>query len=146
MPELRDGVYIQTTWRQTCSTFRPPSRRRQRRVLPQGHCMSTESPALPPYTRSWLGPEEVSTNISLSQCIPSGVHQKETTAGTELNTAPSASQENITHNHKELHAEAVEDSIVALSWPWFIPIEEGCSGETLPKPLPLHCALCDITA
>ncbi|XP_035272499.1 PH domain-containing protein DDB_G0287875-like isoform X2 [Anguilla anguilla] len=109
----------------------------------------------------WLGPGEVEERLTLNALVavptsvlPShstAIHLLESTAATELNTAPSGSQDNLSHKHKELArppggtvAEAVEDSIVALSWPWFIPIED--TAVERPSLSPSHSTMPSVTS
>ncbi|KAJ8247628.1 hypothetical protein GJAV_G00248470 [Gymnothorax javanicus] len=82
----------------------------------------------------WLSPEDVQekvTQISLTagKTFPSPVDttavpltEGETTTETVLNAAPSGSLGNFNHKHKDL-----EDTMAALSSPWFVPIEEAAA-------------------
>ncbi|KAJ8372633.1 hypothetical protein AAFF_G00280490 [Aldrovandia affinis] len=96
----------------------------------------------------WLGSQEVQERLSQNalEAHPthSTIHREESPADTEYNIAPCRSQDNLLHKHKELPAppggavtDAVEGSVVALSWPWFIPIEERPSQAPPTPPLPL---------
>ncbi|XP_061102252.1 uncharacterized protein LOC133131116 isoform X2 [Conger conger] len=91
----------------------------------------------------WLSPEEVEEKLTQNALVPkplSPAHstaKHQTPAATELYTAPSGSQDHFHHRRKDQAVcEAVEDSFVALSWPWFIPVEEAAAGK--PSLSPSH--------
>ncbi|KAJ8271182.1 hypothetical protein COCON_G00100410 [Conger conger] len=92
----------------------------------------------------WLSPEEVEEKLTQNALVPkplspahSTAKHLETPAATELYTAPSGSQDHFHHRRKDQAVcEAVEDSFVALSWPWFIPVEEAAAGK--PSLSPSH--------